>query len=232
MGGEKKGVKRFQKGVEKARKKGGDARAMYNKGARSKPSQPEKKMEDVDMEDNVLKVKKHAADKVGGVNKHKKELQNLEEMDPEFFDFLKKNDANLLDFGNDEDDEEDSEDDDANMDDDSDNDSLMDEHGDNEGYDSEESKEMEMITVTEELLNDTLKAAQGGSHAALKKLMAIFRAACMPYGSDSHTSENLNEENDKKGMSRYQIPSGAIFEQTLQRVLEGAHKSFYLLRTN
>ena len=222
MGGEKKGVKRFKKGVEKARRKGDVSTATkFNKGARSRPQQQEKEMEDVETADNVIQVKKHEK-KVGGVTQHKQDLQGLEEMDPEFFNFLKKNDSSLLDFGMDE-----EEDDDMDLEEESIGNSDDDEDEDDTDSDEEEVKEKAMITVTEELLTETLTAAQDGSLAALKRSMAIFRAACMPYGDDKHTSENLDEIDDRKGSSRYQIPSAAIFELTLQRVLEGASQAFY-----
>ena len=227
MGAEKKGVKRFKKGVEKTRQKGGDvsASAKYNKGARSKPRPMEKEMEDYETAENVIQVKKHEKKGTGGVAQHKKDLEKLEEMDPEFFDFLKKNDSKLLDFGIDEDDDDDDEMDSGN---DTEDDSDMDNEDEQDVDYSDEEDERVMIPVTQELLTKTMKAAQGGSLAAMKRVMAMFRAACMPYGDDSHTSENLSEGDGQKGLSRYQIPSAAIFEQTLQTVLEGAYKAFYL----
>eukprot|EP00605_Chrysophyceae_sp_TOSAG23-4_P000424 GSChrysophyteH1.ASY1.ANO1.481.1 assembled CDS len=217
MGSEKKGVKRFKKGVEKARKKGTDVSAgkLYNKGARSRPRQIEKEMEDYPMAENVIQVNKHKKKgSYDSVSQHRQDLEKLEEMDPEFFDFLKKNDSSLLDFGLDEDEEEqdDSEDEEDEDDD-----------------EEPERKERKMIQVTEDLLKQTMKSAQKGSMAALKRLMAIFRAACMPYGEDSHTSENLDENDGNKGVSSYQISSSDIFEFTLQYVLEGACKAFNAL---
>ena len=43
------------------------------------------------------------------IDKHKNELEELKKQDPEFFNFLKQNDRDLLKFGEEEDDEEDDE---------------------------------------------------------------------------------------------------------------------------
>jgi len=56
MGAVKKGVKRFKKGLEKAKKKFGEGHAQYNKGARSKPREQEKDMEEVETLDTVMHV--------------------------------------------------------------------------------------------------------------------------------------------------------------------------------
>jgi len=51
------------------------------------------------------------------IKKHRSELQSLEEDDPEFFDYLRKSDKSLLEFGGDDDDDDD-EDEDEDEDDD------------------------------------------------------------------------------------------------------------------
>jgi len=246
MGGEKKGVKRFKKGMAKATKKFGEGHAQYNKGARTKPREQEKEMEDMEVLDTVMQVKKHskpaaqkpkssakASSKTKGdtVKQHQEELAKLEEMDPTFFDFLKQNDASLLDFGNAGSDDSDEDGEEGEEDDDEEEDDVEEGEGDEHGSDSEqeEREEKPLIPVTEQLLKTTVAAAQKGNLAAFKRLLAIFRAACVPNGKGEQTSDNLGDDDEKQVVSRYLVPSAEIYQLTMYTVLEEAHTAFYVL---
>ena len=235
MGSEKKGVKRFKKGMEKAKKKFGTAVGQFNKGARSKPRPVEKEMEDVETPDNVMQVQKHrktksAADKVGSIKQHREELQKLEEMDPGFFDFLKQNDSSLLDFGAGDEEEDDEDLDEESEEDNESEEEAGDDMEEEEEDDDDEPKERPLVPVTAELLKSTTSSAVRGNFAALKKLLAIFRAACVPNGGKDVSSENLGDDDDEKQViSQFQIPSADIYQLVMNSVLEEAHKAFYAI---
>ena len=55
-------------------------------------------------------------DKEDDVKSHRAELEALKKQDPEFYEYLKKTDAELLDFGAEDDDEEEEEEDDEALD--------------------------------------------------------------------------------------------------------------------
>lgn len=125
------------------------------------------------------------------IEKHQSELSSLESTDPEFFQFLKENDAGLLDFGKGE----------------------IDDIEEEEEDDSVQSS----IDVTEEVLNGMLEKAAGGSLSALKSLLAVFRAACIPSG----------DVKEGKRVSRFTVNSPLVYELCMTRTLETAHGAFY-----
>eukprot|EP01041_Mallomonas_annulata_P002293 gene2293-4460_t len=159
----------------------------------------------------------------GIIKKHQNELMNLQEKDPEFYDFLKQNDASLLDFGNDESDEDDVEMDEENNQLDLNN-SDADDNDDDNVYDNgsglKETKEKTNIDVTQPILDALMKQANDGSLSALKKLCSILRSACVPAG-DTEDTESPQHSN------RYVISSAEAYEYTMTHILENLHISFY-----
>ena len=169
---------------------------------------------------------------------HKTQLDSLAENDPEFHEFLLKNNPELLDFDasddeegldlDDMDDEDDEDDDDENdrngsSDNDSDSDSLLgssdDEREENNVQTSGYRKIKPDVEVTQSLLKESIDNACNGSKAALKTMLTIFRAACIPSSDDDGKSKD----------NRYILPSPEIYEAVMIKVLQNAWKSFYKL---
>ena len=183
--------------------------------------------------ENNERKKKHSVGP-SSIGKHRNELQSLESEDPEFFKYLQENDANLLEFGEgEEDDEEEEDDDDGDLEgvefsDDEDEDEGEEEEEEEEGSIPKSSSSRripQIMVVTEEILNETIEKAQGGSFVALKKLLAIFRSACLPSGKDEMADD---EEDDRTGMSSFSIPSPEVYQQVIVGVTDHAHVCMYL----
>ena len=145
---------------------------------------------------------------------HKEELSKLEETDPEFFNFLKKNDTSLLDFDmEDEDDDDDEQEDDGGGDDDEDE-----EEGDRRGG---KKRQAELVPVTSALLDALLKRLSGkevdGTVPCLKRLLSMLRAACMPSG----------DAGEDQPRNKYAITSPDMYEKVMVGALESVHKALY-----
>ena len=76
------------------------------------------------------------------------------------------------------------------------------------------------------MLAATIDRAKGGSYVALKKLLAIFRAACLPSGQDAETGGDDEEE---RAPSSFTIPTPDIYQQVITGVTENAHACLYAL---
>jgi hypothetical protein len=159
---------------------------------------------------------------------HKDELQGLQDTDPEFFAFLKKNDTNLLEFGAGEssDDEDDADmlegDDSVDMD--------SGDEGTDYGSDEEEratfgkqQKEKVRVEITSEMVDSAVqKALKSESLTELKKLLSMFRTACIPHGDT-----DLEEGTDASGASsRFIIPSGDVYEKVMVGSIENVYTVF------
>lgn len=209
---------------------------------KSKPLLKNKKRKSDDMEDVELDVvdkviqMKHSEradesipeggkEKVGSVKKHKNELMDLENTDPEFFKFLQENDAGLLNFGEDEEDQDD--------DDELDDDDLDDFAGESDSDDEEaggkskgrkSKKDRGNVEVTDELLTSNIKKAnsKSGSLTSLRKLLSMFKTACVPPNNDDEDGE------DAASSARYFIiNSPEMYENVMTKVIDVAHVVFY-----
>lgn len=160
--------------------------------------------------------------------KHRDELEDLRQSDPDFFEYLKKNDASLLSF---EDDLEDAEEDELN---DLEGDELMgeseeeddDDEGDGEG-DGENTRRKKgpkpTIETTEEVVKEIITSTANGSMTALKKLLYIFRATCLPSADKDIAGETPWDQSN----SRYIITNPEVYEYIMIEVLENLYKGIY-----
>lgn len=237
--------------LKKAKKDAMPGRQKGSKGAtpqmkfHKKPRHNNKKDSDDEMEDvesdseKIINYKVPSGSKSSGkssTKKHKDELKGLEEADPEFFNYLKKNDSSLLEFSGDESDGD--EDDDEN--DNSDNEGEdMDEEDENDQNDESEDestdedvpvskrgkqqKNKAKIEVTEELLDSIAKNTLNGSIPEMKKLLSIFRTACNPNGEDSLGDDSAG---DSKQISRYMILSPEVYEHAMITCISTLSKAF------
>ena len=248
----KKGANSNTKTAGKGGNKGSSSSSSSSSNGGNKNKKPRMRKEDMleDMEvERVVPLRKHLDGTISAaiegnerkkkhavgpssIGKHRNELQSLPSQDPEFFKYLQENDANLLEFGEgEEDDEEEEEDDDGDLegeefsDDDDDEEEEEEEEGSITKSSSSSRHIPQIMVVTEEILNETIEKAKGGSFVALKKLLAIFRSACLPSGKDETADD---EEDDRTGMSSFSIPSPEVYQQVIVGVTDHAHVCMYL----
>ena len=165
----------------------------------------------------------------------------MEETDPEFFKFLQKNDTNLLDFGAD-DEESDGEDDldEGDLEDsDLDSDASDSDGDDSDGMDEDDDesiqegdltarREKKRIEITVELVEAAAKKAlSSDALTELKKLLSMFRTACIPSGeSESDLNDGGRSMGDEPLVSRYSIPSAEVYEKVMLTSISTVHEAF------
>ena len=168
------------------------------------------------------------------LNRHRDELQSLQDKDPEFFQYLQQNDANLLNFGDENDDE--NEDLEGELEEDIEDIDLSDDEEEGEEEEEEDvsgdipesgkrskSRDHSVVEVTEELLNETIEKAQSGSLSALKKLLSIFRSACLPANNEAGEDEEVVDQSP----NTFIIPSPEIYQLVMVGVTDNAHVAMY-----
>jgi len=224
---QKKSTKKFlQKSNGPKKGAGGKPAGKAVGGGRSRPKQPKDDLEEEENEQYInLKAPKSEKGASRGTTKsHKDDLKDLQQTDPEFFKFLEKNDSSLLEFGADEDDEE-EEDDDLEVDDSDDDDEEDEESGDDDSDDDEMGgavpsrarKERKRVEITAETIDSvTGKILENNSLNELKKLLSMFRTACIPSGENSEDRGPGEEEPS----SSYIIPSPEIYERVMLTSIE------------
>ena len=130
------------------------------------------------------------------ISKPKAQIDSLKNKDPEFYKFLEENDTQILNFGEGGNDEDLEIIDDAEQLDD--NDEVNHEYDeendlefmelDQDDVDTKEttkppnkqSANLVSVEITIDMFNAEFEKAKSGSHAAIKKILAYFKAACMP----------------------------------------------------
>jgi len=148
---------------------------------------------------------------------HSKELENLKEKDPEFYKFLKQNDASLLDFAEpEEEDEEEEEEEEAGEGEENDisGDEIDDGMDDGGRAVREEAEEEEAaaatpkgkLLTTEMLQHWQQSILEQKSLGALRKLLMAFQSGC-------HITD-ANEETKPKEM--FSIAHSGVFHELMQ----------------
>jgi nucleolar complex protein 2 len=171
--------------------------------------------------DQDASIAKHGASFKG----HKGDMQSLAEKDPEFFEFLKENDQSLLEFGEDESDNDEDDDEEEQMLEGEDDDEDDEEDSDSdEEEEEEEEKERERVEVTEKLVKAVVKGAKGGSLSNLRKLVSMFRSACIPSSGEMDADEGGDESS---ATSKYVIASSKMYQLVMDTALDSAHIAMY-----
>ena len=139
----------------------------------------------------------------------KEEMAKLQNKDPEFHQFLRENEDSLLDYGDD------------NLQDDEDNDA---EYGTRESKgkitNTQENSDDPSVRLTKELVSKYEKGAfRSHGVKALKKIVNAYKSAC----------HLMDEEKlvDKSGGSNYRIDSSDIFDRLMVVVLTKCKDEFH-----
>lgn len=142
----------------------------------------------------------------------------MEQQDPEFFKFLQENDSNLLDFDDSDDEAELSDSDEEEYPADAEG---VDASGEQYGADDDDfgDHDRPLVEATSELVAAAVTAANQGSYSALKRLMAFFKAACIPANA---------EDSDSGSKGRYTVSSPELYNAIMVKTMENAYKGFYL----
>jgi nucleolar complex protein 2 len=197
-------------------------------------------------DEEEVQEKTQGKKKMGKMAKHRQELESLQQGDPEFFEFLKQNDQELLDFDDEDDEAFDEADgdgdneemdihgslsgDDEDEDEDEDDDDDEDDEDEDEGEDEEDDYEIEMpsqgrtkptVDVSTELLSATITSAERGSVSALSRLITIFSVAC-----DSGESSSGGRA-ARTAANRFTISSPIVYEAAMTRGLSTTHGCLY-----
>lgn len=216
--------KRSIKFLRKAAKSENGVKKMGRKRQRKE----EPNMTEVEV-DNVLPMgglkSEEPVKKKGSLSRHQEELDSLREKDPEFFEYLSKNDSSLLDFAHGEEDDESN--DEVDMESEGEEAEDSDSEGDGEDDDDDDNEEVSkpvkfkpMIETTTKTVDELMKSSMTGSLTSLKKLMSLFRATCLP-------SSERDVEDANKPTSRYLVNNPEVYEYAMTEILEKGHKCFY-----
>jgi nucleolar complex protein 2 len=144
----------------------------------------------------------------------KAQMSKMQRADPEFHDFLKQNEGSLLEFGQEDDDEDANEG--APRDD-----SLQDKK-------ESDSKEVTSgsVQLTAKLLSSLSNSAfQKHSVKSLKRLISAYKSAC--HVADANTTDAANTKH-RPGESgqMYVIESSKLFDQLMVLCLKSLHEEF------
>ncbi|KAI9354648.1 Noc2p family-domain-containing protein [Pilaira anomala] len=160
------------------------------------PSDFEREMAVSDEEEEDEEDEEETPDKLNkDIDQHKKELEELKERDPEFYDYLQKEDGDLLGFGESDDGEEEEED--------------MDEQEEFSDMEEPEEKMMDDIPVlTKSTLNEWIDAIKSNNDfKTFKKLLSAFK-----------TASRMSEEDDKITFT-LKIEDPSVFSKVITSTL-------------
>jgi len=144
----------------------------------------------------------------------KQEMAKLRKKDPEFHEFLKEEDEDLLAYGEEED-EDDDDDDDADADE-------KEEETEEDNLESKAKKETaEGSALSPELLEKMEKGAfKAHGIKALRKFSNAFKSAC-------HLADS-EEEKEKSRSDLYQFESSQVFDRVMVLALTRMHEEFHV----
>ncbi|CAO3677368.1 unnamed protein product [Umbelopsis vinacea] len=172
--------------------------------------------EEEDEEDSTVKSKKKGkkATLKSDISQHKEELELLKEQDPEFYEYLKKEESGLLDFDvSDEDLEDASEGEDEGMLEDEEQQEAS-QFSDNEADQEDEpmpsaTNASEGEVVTKQMIEEWAVAIETRkSVKTLKHLLSAFKCAA-----------RMNDEDDENTTYTYKVTSGAVFNKLILTTL-------------
>ncbi|KAI3710849.1 hypothetical protein L2E82_40643 [Cichorium intybus] len=120
---------------------------------------------------------------VKNATEHKSQLQRLSEKDPEFYEFLKEHDKELLEFDDEEDGETDMDDEDTQEGEDEEDDPT-----DQTQASTKKEDESSIKTITSEMVDSWCKAIREERRiGAIRSIMRAFRSACHCGDDDSES---------------------------------------------
>jgi nucleolar complex protein 2 len=143
---------------------------------------------------------------------HKRDLEELKAKDPEFYKYLQEHDQELLNFG-DDDAEEDAEDEEAK------------ESADAPAAEEEEDK-TEAKILTLQLISSWAKDLdKGNSYRALRELVRAFESACHVDTVDDKrgAAKKTQKGEEDKVRFKYRIVSGQVFERLMRVCIAKMH---------
>jgi nucleolar complex protein 2 len=136
----------------------------------------------------------------------KEEMGKLQEKDPEFHEFLKEEDQELLAYGEGEDDDDEEE---------------TDERRDNESHNEENARKDNAASVLSPALLDKMEKGTFRMHGvkALRKFANAFKAAC-------HLADPEEAQEKSRG-NAYQFESSEVFDRLMVLALTRVHEEFH-----
>lgn len=159
--------------------------------------------EDSDDEDNVEVAEARM----------KAEMKKMQQVDPEFHEFLQENEQSLLDFGDDEGDDNDYDDNEI---------ASVDADGNDSDAGSKPKKASHnQVRLTAKLLTN-LETGAFRSHGlkSLRKLVVAYKSAC-------HLADSSKEDDSNTGAMSFLIDSSKIFDELMLMCLGRIHEELY-----
>ncbi|KAG2222442.1 hypothetical protein INT45_009454 [Circinella minor] len=145
------------------------------------------------------------------IKRHKEELEQLKKQDPEFYNYLQKEENALLEFDESEKEDEDEDDEDIELNSEDLEEMDLDEQSDSEEELDDDESGLEVLTKT--MLNEWIQEVES-THSvnAMKKLLVAFKSAA-----------RMSDEEKMEGVSLvYRIVSPNVFNQLVVATMRNA----------